>query len=111
MLTAYTIYPIVRSTAIRQFKMRVDAEDLDPERNDFDIMWADHRVAPERMMKLKAYHRVSQIPGIECITHKNHLGEYLNRIKFVLPEEFEFFPDTYLLPREKARLDKEWKED
>ena len=35
----------------------------------------------------------------------------MNRLKFIMPEEFDFFPNTYLLPKEKARLKKEWNDD
>jgi len=71
-------------------------------------MWADHAVALERMAKFKPYQRCSQLPGIGCITRKNCLGSNLNNMKEMFPEEYNFFPNTYLFPKDRARLKKEW---
>jgi tubulin polyglutamylase TTLL6/13 len=71
-------------------------------------MWADHAIALERMAKFKPYQRCSQLPGIGCITRKNCLGGNLNNMKEMFPEEYNFFPNTYLFPKDRARLKKEW---
>ena len=46
----YTMYPIVRSVC-KGLKMRVCEEDCE----DFDLMWADHAIAIERMARFKPY--------------------------------------------------------
>lgn len=51
MNVAYTMYPLVRQVCKKQFKMRLCEDDTE----DFDLMWADHAVPPERMAKFKPY--------------------------------------------------------
>lgn len=49
---AYTMYPLVRKISKKIFKWRLLEEDNG---EDFDLMWADHAVAPERMQKFKPH--------------------------------------------------------
>lgn len=75
---------------------------------DFDLMWADHAVPVDRMAKMKPYQRVSQLPGIGSITRKNNLGHNLNAMRSKYPEQYDFYPPTYLFPKDRQRLRKEW---
>jgi tubulin polyglutamylase TTLL6/13 len=52
------------------------------------------------LYKLKPYQRISQWPGIQVIAHKNKLGKNLMLMWKEFPEEYDFFPQTYLLPYE-----------
>lgn len=49
---ANTMYAIVRKVCKKEFKMRVLEEDAC---DDFDLMWADHGVPQERIMRLKPH--------------------------------------------------------
>jgi tubulin polyglutamylase TTLL6/13 len=71
-------------------------------------MWADHAVAPERMQKFKPHQRCSQLPGIGCITRKDNLGKNLNGMLKRHPQQYDFFPKTYLFPQDKQKLYREW---
>jgi tubulin polyglutamylase TTLL6/13 len=50
------------------------------------------------------------LPGHHCLTRKNTLGINLNALRFTkeFEEEFDFYPKTYLYPKDRARLKKEW---
>ena len=101
------MYPIVRAVC-KGFKWRILDEDLNSPDFDFDIMWADHAVPLERMARMKPHQRVSQMPGINCITRKNNLGHNLNSMRAKFEEEYDFYPQTYLFPKDRTRLKKEW---
>jgi len=48
------------------------------------------------------------LPGISALTRKNNLGHNLNALRAKFPDEFDFYPQTYLFPKDKVRLRKEW---
>ncbi len=39
-------------------------------------------------------------PGILCISKKNNLARHLMRMHKYFPEEYNFFPKTWVLPNE-----------
>lgn len=43
-------------------------------------------------------------PGISCISRKNFLARNLMRMYKVFPEEYNFFPKTWVLPNESNDL-------
>ena len=46
-------------------------------------------------------------PGIYNLARKNFLGRHLTKMNKLLPNEFNFFPKTYMLPHDY----KDFKED
>lgn len=49
---------------------------------------------------MKPYQKVNHFPAMYCIAHKNHLGRNLMKLRRILPKEYSFFPQTWLLPSE-----------
>ena len=47
----YSKYTIVRKVARHDFKMRTVEEDID----DFDLLWCDHCLPPDRIMRMKSF--------------------------------------------------------
>lgn len=80
---------------------------------DFDVSWIDNPVVPDVLSRLKPYQRISQFPGISVICNKKKLASGLMRMYRRFPEEFDFFPLTYVLPAEygewKAQFDRRGK--
>ena len=108
----YTQYPIVKIVA-RQLGFRCRTDDINilalagadaqpnqPPVEDFDVCWIDCAVPAEALAKLKPYQRLSQFPGIQAITNKSKLARNLTKMKRYYPEDYSFFPQTYLLPVE-----------
>lgn len=73
-----------------------------PQPEEFDICWFDLQINPEILYRVKPYQRISQWPGIQIIAHKNKLGKNLMQMRkeFMEYGEYEFFPETYLIPQE-----------
>ena len=47
------MYPIVRNVCRKCFKMKVVEDEANCE--DFDLMWADHAIAAEKLMRFKPH--------------------------------------------------------
>jgi len=90
----HTKYTIVRKVVRHDFKMRVVEEDID----DFDLLWCDHGLPPERIMRMKSYQRTNHFPGMQALTRKDNLGKNLNGMRALFPEAFDFYPRTWCMP-------------
>ena len=67
---------------------------------DWDLMWLDGGVTPDRLMKMKAYQRANHFPGMYALARKNFLGRNLMKMLRQFPAEYNFFPKTWCLPAE-----------
>jgi tubulin polyglutamylase TTLL6/13 len=63
-------------------------------------MW-DLAITPDILCKIKPYQRISQFPGILVVANKSKLGRNLNKMQKFYPDEYDFFPQTFVLPVEK----------
>ena len=57
-----------------------------------------------RYIELRPMQRVNHFPGIEYLAKKKSLGRLLNAMKEKFPDDFTFYPKTFLLPEEYALL-------
>jgi len=44
------------------------------------------------------------VPGIQALARKNYLARNLTRMQKVLPDDFNFFPKTWILPGDSNDL-------
>ena len=84
----YTKYAIVRKVLKHDFKMRIDENDID----DADLVWCDHCLPPERIMRMRPFQRTNHYPGMQALTRKNSLGKNLNGLRALFPDAFDFYP-------------------
>jgi hypothetical protein len=66
----------------------------------FDLTWHDLTVTADFLTRLHAWQKVNMYPGISCLSRKNHLARNLMRMYKAYPEEYDFFPKTWVLPNE-----------
>eukprot|EP00359_Climacostomum_virens_P001382 CAMPEP_0204898068 /NCGR_PEP_ID=MMETSP1397-20131031/1080_1 /ASSEMBLY_ACC=CAM_ASM_000891 /TAXON_ID=49980 /ORGANISM="Climacostomum Climacostomum virens, Strain Stock W-24" /LENGTH=541 /DNA_ID=CAMNT_0052065869 /DNA_START=524 /DNA_END=2145 /DNA_ORIENTATION=- len=74
------------------------------ETEEFDVCWTDLGILPERLACLKTYQKISHFPGMFSIARKNYLGRYLKGMHKLFPEEYDFFPQTWVLPTDLSEL-------
>ena len=75
---------------------------------EFDICWFDLAITPDVLYKIRPYQRISQWPGIQVIAHKNKLGQNLMIMRRQFPEDYDYFPQTYILPYEMNQFKSEF---
>jgi len=92
-----TQYDVVKYVGKKLFGWKLSYE---TETFDWDIMWTDNAVQPETLAKMQTYQKINHFPGMYSLARKNHLGRHLMRMKKAFPENYKFFPQTFLLPSE-----------
>lgn len=87
-----------------KWKLSFDEND-----DSWDLFWADTSVLADKLARMKPYQRVNHFPGMHAIARKNHLGINLKRMSKLFPEEYNFFPKTWLLPSEYPDFKEQFK--
>ncbi|KAL0216740.1 hypothetical protein P9112_008924 [Eukaryota sp. TZLM1-RC] len=70
------------------------------ETEDWNLYWMDRSVNLERVLKLNPYQCVNHFPGMSEIARKDNLARNLTRMHKLHPEEYDFFPLTWVIPQE-----------
>ena len=66
--------------------------------SEWHIWWTDMSVGEERCMRLRRPQKLNHFPGMTEIAHKCKLARNLNRLRNVIPELYNFHPETFNLP-------------
>ena len=97
-------YPLVINVNYTQYEVLQDCADetdfrlsLDDE-EDWDIWWIDGPIIPALLFKMKSYQRTNHLPACYVLARKNLLARNLQNMQKVLPDEYDFFPQTWILP-------------
>ena len=67
-------------------------------------MWSGLAI-PDEEVSIGTEMRVNRIPAMPHICHKKTMGYILNKFREYWPEEFWFYPKTYLLPEDTHKLE------
>jgi tubulin polyglutamylase TTLL6/13 len=70
------------------------------EKSDWDIAWFDGPINIKVLKEMQYHQRVNQVPGMYNLARKNMLGRHLMRMGKILPNEYDFFPYTYMMPHD-----------
>ena len=107
-----TKYSVVRYVARTMFKMRLSGAQYHPEyenpNDEWDILWTDGTVQVDKLYRMKPYQRINHFPGMYALARKNHLARNLGRMQKMFPEDYKFFPQTWLLPAEFGDFKKQF---
>ena len=68
------------------------------ESSPFNIYWTDLSVSSERVMNLKKYQKINHFPGMSAVARKTRLARNIARMQRVFPEEYNFVPQSWVLP-------------
>jgi tubulin polyglutamylase TTLL6/13 len=74
--------------------------------NIWDVLWTDHHIQPDLLIRMQLYQKVSHFPGIHVLSRKNLLGLSFMDMAKRAPEHYDFFPRTWLLPAQYSELRK-----
>jgi len=68
------------------------------EEEDWDVWWIDGPILPTLLLKMKPYQRTNHMPACYVIARKNLLARNLATMQKAMPDLFDFFPYTWILP-------------
>lgn len=100
---AYTHYPIIKEIG-KLFNFKITRNDD----ADWDLIWLDGQLPPEKMLRMKSHQKANHYPGMYALSRKNHLGRNLMKMMKQFPNDYRFFPRTWLLPYEMVDFSKEF---
>ena len=97
-----TKYHVVKYTVKKEFGFRLSTNQHDStdEKHEWDLYWCDNGVTVDRLYKMRPYQRINHFPGMYALARKDHLARNLNKMFKRFPEEYKFYPQTWLLPSE-----------
>lgn len=97
---SHTQFDIVREVAASVLDWKVSNNDNE----DWDVMWTDLAVPAETLGKMKSYQRINHFPGMHLISRKNFLATSLGKLRQQFPDDYGFFPRTWVFPSHSAEL-------
>lgn len=74
--------------------------------DDFDcnLIWDDTRVSIEAISELKSFQKYNHFPAMTEISRKDTLARNISKLSKLLPDEFDFTPQTWILPNDYMYL-------
>lgn len=108
-----TKYHVVRYVARTIFNMRLSNysqtnTDCFEDKHEWDLLWTDGIVKVDTLYKMKGYQRINHFPGMYALARKDHLARNLARLAKYFPNDYDFFPQTWLLPAEFGEFRKQF---
>ena len=64
----------------------------------WNLQWYDFYIQEDEVRKMLPYQRINHFPGSAILGKKNNLSKYLSKMRKVFPEEYDFYPRSFLLP-------------
>lgn len=95
-----TQYPLIPEIVKSEFNWKVSED----ESEDWDIMWTDCSVPTEILTKMKHYQRINHFPGMYLLSRKNFLALNLKKLEKIFPNDYSFFPKTWIFPCDLSEL-------
>lgn len=89
-----TEYDVIKHVVTETLSWR----SVDNENDDWDVHWNDNYIPSDKLAKMKPYQKINHFPGMHGICKKNYLSWNLNKMMKMFPNEFNFFPKTWVLP-------------
>ena len=87
-----TKYAVVKQVTLEIFKWRSVLSE------DWDITWSDFYISEDFIRKLAPHQKINHFPGSYLLCKKNFLASHLLKLQQNLPDAYDFFPKTWILP-------------
>lgn len=94
MYAAFTQYEVVKEVGKTVFNYHLTKN----EQKDWDIAWFDGAISLKLLQKMWPHQRTNHFPGMYNLARKNCLGRHLMRMQKWFPEDYDFFPQTFMCP-------------
>ena len=67
-----------------------------------NLYWIDVAAIHDRFRTIQPWQMINHFPGMPNIARKNRMGHHLNKMAKMFPQQYNFFPRTWVLPGEMA---------
>lgn len=94
MYAAFTQYDVVKEVGKTVFNYHLTKNEL----KDWDIAWFDGAISIKLLQKMWPNQRTNHFPGMYNLARKNCLGRHLMRMRKWFPDDYDFFPLTFMIP-------------
>jgi tubulin polyglutamylase TTLL6/13 len=74
------------------------------ESSNWDVYWTDGSILPDVLIRMNFHQKINHYPGIHVIARKNLLGLNLMSMRKKYREEYDFFPQTWMLPSQYSEF-------
>jgi tubulin polyglutamylase TTLL6/13 len=98
---ANTKYEIIKSIISKEFGWTLSSKISD---ENWDVCWQDFGLTLEKFTKMRTFQKINHFPGMSALSRKNNLAQNLNLMLKAFPEDYEFFPETWVLPKDLFEL-------
>eukprot|EP00347_Sterkiella_histriomuscorum_P006608 403352121 len=95
-------YDVIKECANEMGWQIIDNPHVNQE--DFDLYWNDVQISIDKLQSLKPYQKVNHFPSMYQITRKGMLAKNLLKMKKVHSADYDFFPKTWILPKDMRKL-------
>lgn len=95
-----TQYPVVSEVA-EDLGWKIQTSN---DAGDWDVYWTDFSIDPDILIKMHLFQKINHFPGIHVIARKNLLGQNLTSMSRKFPNEYNFFPMTWMLPQQYSEF-------
>jgi hypothetical protein len=68
------------------------------------MTWQDFGITPEQLSSMGPFQRVNHFLGMYNIARKNTLGIHLKRFQKEFPDDYNFFPPTWIWPSDMHEI-------
>ena len=96
-----TKYEVVRNVTNYCFNWNLI---LNAQREDWNICWTDSYISEEDLRRMLPYQRINHFPGSQQLGQKHKLAQNLARMAKAFPQDYQFSPLTFRLPKQKKEL-------
>lgn len=97
-------YPVVRAAAKRLGWKLVDEETTERAKRLCNVLWIDTSNIQNYFNTIQPWQIINHFPGMTNIARKTKLAENLELMKKGFKDEYDFFPSTYILPRDLSEI-------
>ena len=98
---ANTHYNVVKEVFKKSFSAKLLYSDTSP---DWDLLWIDSGINSSIISKLNPYQKVNHFEEMCSLSRKNYLAQNMMRIRKLMPGEYDFVPQTWILPAENVEF-------
>lgn len=100
---SYTHYQIIRTVSqqLLNWSIVFSSNKL---RYDWNIMWTDQYISESYLRLIHSYQKINHFPGSYYLGKKHYLALHLQRMRQGFPAEYEYFPRTWVLPKDYQDL-------